>query len=293
MNKPTRLAFEGVMRRVLFLCALAASLSVLFITVFIFQQGLPVFQSVPPAEFLLGTDWRPTASPVPRYQILPFIAGSFLVTGVAVAIGVPVGLACGVFMAEVASGRLSRALRGVVDLLAGIPSVVYGFFAAVFISRLIRDLFGGTGYGVLAAGLVVAIMILPTIITVTETSLRAVPDEYREASAAIGATPAQTISRVLLPAARTGIMAGVVLAVGRAMGETMAVLMVGGNAPIMPTGLLSKVRTLTMNIATDMGYASGTHLTALFATGMALFVVIMLTNLAVLFITRRAARGLR
>jgi phosphate transport system permease protein len=173
-----------------------------------------------------------------------------------------------------------------VELLAGIPSVVYGFFGAVFISRTVRDLFGGTGYSVLAAAIVLAIMMLPTIITITEVSLRAVPSEYREASLAIGATRSQTIIRALLPSARAGIMSGIVLAIGRAIGETMAVLMVGGNAPIMPTGLLSKVRTLTMNIVTDMGYATGLHLTALFATGMVLFVVIMLINAAVLFIAR-------
>ena len=163
--------------------------------------------------------------------------------------------------------------------------------APCVISRIVRDLFGGTGYSVLAAAIILAIMILPTIITVTEVSIRAVPHEYREASLAIGATHTQTILRVLMPTARSGIIAGIVLGIGRAVGETMAVLMVGGNAPIMPTGLLSKVRTLTMNIVTDMGYASGTHLTALFATSMVLFVVIMLLNIMVLAISRRAIAG--
>jgi phosphate transport system permease protein len=263
-------------------------LSVLFITVFIFAEGLPVFKSVPITKFLLGTNWQPTSKTDPRYEVLSFIVGSFFVTGLAVAIGVPIGLAAGIFLAEIASNAFVSILRPMVELLAGIPSVVYGFFGAVFISRAVRDFFGGTGYSVLAAGVILAIMILPTIITITEASLRGVPNEYREASMAIGATRAQTIIRTLLPAARSGIIAGVVLALGRAIGETMAVLMVGGNAPIMPTGLLSKVRTLTMNIVTDMGYASGLHLTALFATGMVLFVIIMAINATVMLLTRRS-----
>ncbi len=287
MTRRLRTVFEKTMQRALSLCALVSVLSVLFITVFIFQQGLPVFRSVGLSDFILGTRWQPTSSIDPRFEIFSFIVGSFFVTGAALVIGVPIGLAGGIFLAEIASGRLARILRAMVELLAGIPSVVYGFFGAVFISRIVRDLFGGTGYSVLAAAIVLAIMMLPTIITITEASLRSVPDEYREASLAIGATRAQTIVRALLPPARAGILAGIVLAIGRAIGETMAVLMVGGNAPIMPTGLLSKVRTLTMNIVTDMGYASGVHLTALFATGMVLFVVIMLVNLAVLLITRR------
>ena len=172
-------------------------------------------------------------------------------------------------------------------LLWFLATALINFFGAVFISRTIRDVFGGTGYSVLAAAVILAIMILPTIITITEASLRGVPHEYREASLAVGATRAQTITRTLLPAARAGIFAGVVLALGRAIGETTAVLMVGGNAPIMPTGMLSKVRTLTMNVITDMGYASGLHLTALFATGMVLFVIVMAINAAVMLLARR------
>jgi len=274
------------MQRALFLCALVSVLSVIFITVFIFSQGLPVFRGVTPGEFLFGTRWQPTSTTDPRYEIFSFIVGSFFVTGMALGIGVPVGLAGGIFLAEIASTNLVRVLRPMVELLAGIPSVVYGFFGAVFISRAVRDVLGGTGYSVLAAALILAIMMLPTIITITDASLRGVSQEYREASFAIGATRAQTIVRALLPSARAGIISGIVLAVGRAMGETMAVLMVGGNAPIMPTGPLSKVRTLTMNIVTDMGYASGFHLTALFATGMVLFVVIMAVNFSVMLITR-------
>jgi phosphate transport system permease protein len=286
-----RKIFESSMERMLLSCALLSILSVLFITAFVFQQGLPIFRTVPVGAFLFGTNWQPASGSSPSYGIFSFIVGTFFVTGAALVLGVPIGLACGVFLAEIATGPVARALRSVVELLAGIPSVVYGFFGAVVISRLIRDFFGGTGYSVLAAAIILAIMIMPTVISITEVSIRSVPREYREASLAIGATQAQTIVHVLIPSARSGIIAGIVLGIGRAVGETMAVLMVGGNAPIMPTGLLSKVRTLTMNIVTDMGYASGTHLTALFATSMVLFVVIMILNIAVLSISRRAIAG--
>ncbi len=286
----SRKLFESSKEKVLLVCALVSILSVLFITVFVFMEGLPLFRKVPVGEFLFGTNWQPASTSDPRYGILSFIVGTLVVTFGALLLGVPIGLACGIFLAEVAAGRLARVLRAMVELLAGIPSVVYGFFGAAVISRLIRNLFGGTGYSALAAAVILAIMILPTIVSITEVSIRSVPAEYREASLAMGATGTQTIGRILLPAARSGIMAGVVLGVGRAIGETMAVLMVGGNAPIMPTGPLSMVRTLTMNIVTDMGYASGLHLTALFATSMVLFVLIMILNVAVMAISRRAIR---
>ena len=193
-------------------------------------------------------------------------------------------------MAEIARGRVAGILRSVVELSAGIPSVVYGFFGVVVICKLVREWFGGTGFGVLSGAIILAIMILPTIINISEVSIRAVPKEYKEGSLAIGATHWQTIIRVILPAARSGIITSVVLGAGRAIGETMAILMVAGNAPIMPTGILSKVRTLTMNIVTDMGYASGDHMTSLFTTSIVLFVFIMLLNISINIFARKGMK---
>jgi len=257
-----RKLYEGIIHKVLLLTALVSTLAVVFITFFIFQRGLPLFKRVSIWEFLFSTYWLPTDETNPGFGILSFIVGSFYVTFVALAIAVPIGLACAIFLAEMAEGRIARVLRSVVELLSGIPSVIYGFFGIVVISKGVRELFGGTGYCVLSASIILAIMILPTIVNISEVSIRAV-----------------------------GIIAGIVLGVGRAVGETMAVLMVAGNAPIMPTGLLSKVRTLTMNIVTDMGYASGDHMTALFTTGIVLFVFIMILNVVVNAITKGKITG--
>ena len=203
----------------------------------------------------------------------------------------PVGLAVGVYLAELADKKASGAIRTAVEILAGIPSVIYGLFGIAIISSLTRSLFGGSGYSLLSAAIVLAIMTLPTIINVSEVSLRAVPHELKEGSLALGATHWQTIVRVLIPAARSGIIAGVVLGMGRAIGETMAVLMVGGNAPIMPSGLTGKVRTLTMNIITDMSYAKDDHLTSLFTTGIVLFLFILALNLTVQLALKRSISG--
>jgi len=277
---------EAFVEKLLLACALVSVLSVVFITIFIFQKGAPLFRSVGVPDFLFGLEWEPTGNP-PKYGILPFIVGSFFVTFLSLLIAVPVGVACGIFLAEMAKGRTARIIRSVVELLAGIPSVVYGFFGIVAVSSVVRTLFGGTGFNVLSASLVLAIMVLPTIINITEVSLRAVPVEFKEGSYALGATQWQSILNVLLPAARSGILAGIVLGMGRAVGETMAVLMVGGNAPIMPTGPLSKVRTLTMNVVTDMGYASGDHMTALFTTGIVLFFFIFALNFLVFLLKKK------
>lgn len=275
-----RKIFERCMEALLFGAALVSVLAVILITLFLFQSGLPLFKRTSLSSFLFSTNWAPTA-PSPSYGILSFIVGSFYVTGLALLIAVPVGLSVGVYLAELADRRASRAIRSAVELLAGIPSVIYGLFGIAFIASATRLILGGSGYSVLSAAIVLAIMTLPTIINVTEVSLRALPRELKEGSLALGATHWQTIVKVLVPAARSGIIAGVVLGMGRAIGETMAVLMVGGNAPIMPKGLSSMVRTLTMNIITDMSYATGDHLSSLFATGIVLFVFILVLNLSV------------
>jgi phosphate transport system permease protein len=282
-----RKLFERGAESVLFACAFLSILAVLFITIFLFQRGLPLFRKVSVLEFLFSTNWTPTA-PKPHYGIFSFIVGSFFVTGLSLVIAVPVGLAVGIYLAELAQRKSSRFIRSAVELLASIPSVIYGLFGIALLAPVVRAIFGGTGYSVLSASIVLAIMTLPTIINVTEVSLIAVPRELKEGSFALGATHWQTIVRVLVPAARSGIIAGVILGMGRAIGETMAVLMVGGNAPLMPTGLTGMVRTLTMNIITDMSYAIGDHLTSLFTTGIVLFVFILILNLTVQLVLKRS-----
>lgn len=269
--------------------ALISVISVLFITFFILQSGLPLFEKVNVVEFLFGPVWAPVDEPA-KFGILMFIVGSLYVTLFSLLIAVPIGLAVGIFLAEFAKGQFARFLKSTVELLAGIPSVIYGLFGIAFISTVVRTVFGGNGYSVLSAAIILSIMTLPTIISITEVSLRAVPAELKEGSLALGATHWETIYKVLLPAARSGILAGVVLGMGRAIGETMAVLLVAGNAPIMPTGPLSMTRTLTMNIITDMSYAEGDHMTALFTTGIVLFIFILILNLVVQFILKKAVR---
>ncbi len=275
-----RRLFERAAETVLFASAAMSTIAVVFITIFLFRSGLPLFREVSVFDFLFTTRWEPTAAD-PGYGILSFIAGSFLVTGLALLVAVPIGMAVGVFMAELADRKSSRAIGAAVELLAGIPSVVYGLFGIAVIAPASRALFGGTGYSVISASLILAIMTMPTIINITDVSIRALPRELKEGSLALGATHWQTIAKVLIPAARSGIIAGVILGMGRAIGETLAVLMVGGNAPIMPTKLNGMVRTLTMNIITDMSYATGDHLTSLFATGLVLFAFILVLNLIV------------
>nr|WP_243641232.1 phosphate ABC transporter permease subunit PstC [Xylanivirga thermophila] len=282
-----RKGYQKYMEVVLFICAFLSVAMVVMIIVFIFGAGLPLFKKVGLRDFLFSTNWLPSSRTNPSYGILSFIIGSLYVTFGALILAIPLGLLTAIFLSELATPKMNRILCSAVQLLAGIPSVIYGFFGVMVISPQMRKWFGGTGYGVLSASIVLAIMILPTIISLSEVAISSVPKGYREASLALGASKWQTIMKVLLPSARSGIFAAVGLAMGRAVGETTAVLMVGGNAPIMPEGLTSMVRTLTMNIATDMGYASGIHRTALFATGVILFLFIMILNIFVQLMQRK------
>lgn len=279
--------YEKIIEKLLFICAIISVAGVVFIILFVMLEGMPLFRHVNAASFLFSTDWAPTREGNPGYGILSFIVGSFMVTGGALLISVPIGVSTAIFMAESAKGLVARILREVVNLLAGIPSVIYGFFGVVVLSGYLRELFGGTGFNVLSGSIILAIMILPTIINVAEVSIRSISQENKAGSLALGATKSQTLFNVVLPEAKSGIIAGIVLGVGRAIGETMAILMVAGNAPIMPTGPLSKVRTLTMNIVTDMGYAAGNHRTALFTTSIVLMFFILLVNLSVRRITSK------
>ena len=248
----------------------------------IFVEGLPIFQSHGVLSFLFGEKWTPTASP-PLYGIWPMIVTSFYVTILSLIIALPIGIACSVFLAEIAPERPARILRRAIDILAGIPSVVFGFFGLTMIVPILRDIFGVNGQSVLAGAIILAIMILPTIISISEVGLRAVPKAYKSGSLAMGASHWQTIYRVIIPAAKNTIITSVVLAIGRALGETMAVILVMGNTPAMPASLLDPARTLTVNIVMDMSYVTpGTeHYAALFGTGIVLFVFIMALNLAV------------
>ncbi len=277
---------------VLFICALLCVAAVVIITIFVLVSALPLFKEVRLSDFLFSTHWLPTSRKDPGFGILSFIIGSLYVTFGALVIAVPLGIATAIFLAEMSTPKMAEVLGSAVQLLAGIPSVIYGFFGVMVIAPKVRQLFGGSGYSVMSASIVLAIMILPTIISISEVAISAVPKGYKEASLSLGASKWQTIFKVILPAARPGILASIGLGIGRAVGETTAVLMVGGNAPIMPKGLTSMVRTLTMNIATDMGYASGLHRTALFATGGVLFVFIMLLNIFVQVIQKKVKKDI-
>ncbi|HEY5999646.1 MAG TPA: phosphate ABC transporter permease subunit PstC [bacterium] len=265
-----------------------SSIAILFvITFFIFKEGLPFILEVGPGKMLGSLDWAPTKG---RFGLLPMIVGSLLVTGGALALGVPLGLSCAIFLVEFSKPRVRRVLKPAIELLAGIPSVVYGFLGVVFLVPLIRTQLGGPGLSLLAGALILGVMILPTVISISMDALEAVPRSYREGSLALGATTAQTVNKVVLPAARSGIVTAVVLGMGRAIGETMAVIMVTGNALDLPRSPLDPIRTLTSNIALELGYAAGKHQQALFATGVILFVMIMILNLIATATSRRRAR---
>lgn len=277
---------EQVMRVVFLLTACTSILSVALICAFLFANGVPAIGKIGVFNFLLGKTWRPSND---LYGILPMILGSVYVTAGAVLIGVPVGILTAAFMAKFCPKRLHKLLKPVVDLLAGIPSVVYGFFGMVALVPFIRNAFGGNGNSILTASVLLGIMILPTVIGVSESAIRAVPEYYYEGALALGASHEQSVFRVLLPAAGSGILAGVVLGIGRAIGETMAVIMVAGNQARMPAGILKGIRTMTANIVIEMGYAADLHREALIATAVVLFVFILAINLLFSILKRRTA----
>ena len=275
---------EKGMKIVFLIAACTSVLAVLLICIFLFANGLPTIAQIGPLKFLFGQEWKPSND---KFGILPMIVASIYVTGGAILVGVPIAVLTSVFMARYCPKRIYGVLKSGIELMAGIPSIVYGFFGLVLIVPLIRDVFGGPGASMLAAILLLGIMILPTIVGVTEAAIRGVPESYYEGSLALGATKERSIYAVMLPAAKSGILAGIVLGIGRAIGETMAVVMIAGNQPRMPKGLLKGVRTLTMNIVTDMGYATGLHRQALIATAVVLFVFILIINLSLSLLNRR------
>lgn len=275
-NKKLRAVWEKTVEGLFLLSACVAILSVIIITIYVFAKGTPAIFKIGVWEFISGTEWQPLAG---IFGIFPMIVASVLGTLGAIFIGVTVGIFTAVFLAEIAPNWLGNIFRPAIELLAGIPSIVYGFFGLVVVVPLISKYLGGPGNSLLAGIFILGVMILPTIISISETSMRAVPEAYKEGSLALGATHVQTIFRVIIPAAKSGIMAGIVLGIGRALGETMAVILITGNTPLIPGSILAPVRTLTANIALEMGYASGLHQEALFATGVILFIFIMILNI--------------
>ncbi len=267
---------EEIMQLVFLAAACASIALVAMICVFLFGNGLPTIAQLGVSDFLLGTTWRPNND---IYGILPMILGSVYVTLGAVVTGVPVGILTAIFMARFCPDAAYKLLKPAVELLAGIPSVIYGFFGLVVLVPFIRETFGGTGSSMLTASLLLGMMILPTLISVAEASLRAVPDSYYEGALALGAGHVRSVFFTVLPAAKSGIMAAIILGIGRAIGETMAVIMVAGNQARMPQGLLEGVRTMTTNIVIEMGYAADLHRDALIATAVVLFVFILIINL--------------
>lgn len=266
----------------------AASLSILavgLICVFLFANGIPAMGKIGIFDFLLGQKWKPTSG---IYGIFPMIIGSIYVTAGAILVGVPLGILCAIFLAWFCPQKLYKVIKPAVELLAGIPSIVYGFFGLVVLVPMMQHLFGGGGKGVLTASVLLGIMILPTIIGVSESAIRAVPRSYYEGSLGLGATHERSVFFAVLPAAKKGILSGVILGVGRAIGETMAVIMVAGNQPVVPGSIFSGVRTMTANIVMEMGYAADLHREALLATAVVLFVFILIINLCFSMLERRA-----
>jgi phosphate transport system permease protein len=278
--------FKETGAKVIFMLAACFSiLAVALICVFLFANGIPGMGKIGVLKFLTGTKWRPGNN---IYGIFPMILGSIYVTAGALIIGVPTGIITAIFMSRFASKRIVGFMRQAVSLLAGIPSVVYGFFGLIVIVPLIRSTFGGNGTSMLAASIILGIMILPTIISISVPALNAVPQNYYEGALALGATHELAVFKIILPAAKSGVTASVVLGVGRAIGEAMAVMMVAGNQARMPKGILQGVRTLTSNIVMEMGYAADLHREALIATAVVLFVFILIINLLFLALKRRA-----
>ncbi len=280
-NKSNKVKYiiEYITKFIFFISAMLAVISLLLIISFVFYKGLSPFikEGYSFKDFLLGTKWAPSSE---QFGIAPMIVASILATLGALIIGIPIGILTAVFIAEIAPKKIGKVISTAVELLAGIPSVLYGVFGLAIIVPWIQNTFNQPkGQSLLAVIIVLAVMMLPTIVTVSETAIRAVPKSYKEGSLALGTSHIETTFKVVVPAAKSGILAGVVLGVGRAIGETMAIILVAGNSPIIPTSIFNGVRPLTTNIALEMGYAYGTHQEMLFATGVVLFIFILLLNL--------------
>ena len=276
---------EKIAEWLFFAGALFSVLAVLLICLFLFINAVPTIAEIGPLKFLLGTKWKPSQD---IYGILPMILASIYVTGLSILFGVPLGLLTAVFMAFFCPKRLYKVMRPCVELLAGIPSIVYGFFGLMVIVPFMQTVFGGSGKSMLTASVLLALMILPTIITVSENSLRSVDPALMSGALSLGDTKETAVFKVIIPAASSGILSGVILGIGRSIGETMAVIMIAGNQATMPSSILKGVRTMTANIVLEMGYATDLHREALIATGAVLFVFILIINIAFSTLKRRS-----
>lgn len=275
---------EFLIEKGLFITAIFSIIIILLIVSFILIEGLPAFEDYGFFRFLFGMTWAPNDG---DFGVFAMIIGSIYVTMLSLLMAVPLSLLCAIFMAEVAPNNVRRILKPVIETLSGIPSVVYGFFGLIVLVPLIRTYFGGTGFSMFTAAIILTVMVLPTIITISQDSLRAVPQEYREASFGLGATNWQTIRHIIFPAALPGIITAIILGMGRAIGETLAVIMIAGNVVQIPGSIFDPVRTLTANIALEMGYATGLHYNALFGTAIVLFLIIMILLLIANYIQHK------
>jgi len=275
---------EKIIEKILLLIALSSIFILGLITFFIFEEGFPLILKVGPKAFLFGEKWIPSKG---LFGIFPMIVSSFWVTLGALLLGIPLGVSCAIFLCEWVPPGVGMILRPTIQLLAAIPSVIYGFWGLIVLVPFVRNYLGGPGLSILSGSMILGFMILPTIISISEDALRALPPTYKAGAFALGATHWQTIWRVLIPAAKSGIMASIILGMGRAIGETMAMIMILGNAVKMPTSFLDSARTLTTNIGIEMGYASGDHRQALFATGVVLFFIIMVLNSLAIVLSKR------
>ena len=264
------------MKALFLICASVSIIATALICIFLFANGIPAIGEIGVFDFLLGMKWKPSSD---IYGIFPMIIGSIYVTAGAIIVGVPIGILCAVYMARFCPKKLYSVLKPAIDLMAGIPSIIYGFFGLVVIVPIVQKIAGTGGKGVFTASILLGIMILPTIINVSEASIRAVPQSYYEGALALGGTHEQSVFFAVLPGATSGIFSSIILGVGRAIGETMAVVMVAGNQPVIPSGIFAGVRTMTANIVIEMGYAADLHLDALIATGVVLFVFILIINI--------------
>ncbi|GFN36181.1 phosphate ABC transporter permease subunit PstC [Tepidimicrobium xylanilyticum] len=281
---------ESIMKGIFFISATVSVIAIVLISFFIFAGGIPFIKEYGLKDFIFGTLWKPNNTPS-AFGILPMIMGSIYVTIGAIAIGVPIGILTAIYLAKFCDKKIYKFIKPCINLMAGIPSIVYGFFALVVIVPVIRDIFGGTGMNIITASILLGIMILPTIINISEAAIRAVPQNYYEGSIALGASHEKSIVFVVLPAAKSGILSSIILGIGRAIGETMAVILVAGNQARMPAGLIKGVRTLTTNIVMEMAYATDEHRQALIATATILFLFILIINGSFLVIKRRANNG--
>lgn len=279
---------EKAMQLVFLIAACASIVAVILICVYMFGNGIPAMQKIGFKEFITGTEWKPNNE---IFGILPMIIGSIYVTIGAIIIGVPIGILCATYMAKFCPPKIHKILKPAIDLLAGIPSIVYGFFGLMVIVPIIQDVFGTGGKGILTASIMLGIMILPTIISVSESNIRAVPDAYYEGALALGATHERSVFFTVIPAAKSGITAAVILGVGRAIGETLAVSVIVGNSPVIPESVLDMARTMTTNIVLEMGYAEGLHREALIATAVVLFVFILIINLLFSLLKRKGGKA--